>query len=90
MYMKSYAPVTASLMLASAPAVGLSYGHAVAAPRAPKKQSRAERRARHHHTSDGLSVRRRSKNPPTKRKLKANRLHVAKRAKRRLRRARRG
>lgn len=58
-------------------------------PRAPKKQLKAAKRQQRQAIDVAPSYRR-SRNPPPKRKLKANRLHVSKRVRRRHRRARRG
>ncbi len=55
-------------------------------PAAPKKQVRAAKRQRLA-LPTLAPVHRRSKNPPTKRKLKSNRLHISKRVRRKHRRA---
>jgi hypothetical protein len=76
------------LALACAPAMAIAPGFEAIAPRAPKKQIKAAKRARMAEAG-AAPVYRRSKNAPPKRKLKANRLHVARRTRRRHRRARR-
>ena len=70
---------------AAVPAVAQVDARAVV-PAVPKKMVRAAKRQR---TAEATYAPqwRRSKNPPTRRRLKANRLHVSKRVRRRHRRA---
>lgn len=72
----------AGVGMASIPASGQT-GHLAAAPRLPKKQQRAIKRQKYAEPEGGWP---RSKNPPTKRRLKGNRLLIGKRVRRKHRR----
>lgn len=81
---------TAAIMsfgLGAAPMSVVNFSGAEAVtPRLPKKQLKAAKRLKYAEPEGGWP---RSKNPPTKRKLKANRVHVSRRVRRKHRRARR-
>ena len=74
----------ASAGMFASPAFAYSHVPAVIDERAPRRQKEQKRQD---YWSVGPQFRR-SKNPPTKRKLKANRLHISKRVRRKHRRAR--
>lgn len=75
-----------SLMVGATPVLSTSASLQATLPAVPKKQLKAVKRQKTA-ASEAAPRYRRSKNPPTKRKLRANRLHTSKRVRRRHRRA---
>ena len=85
-----FSMAAAMLMVGAAAPMAASHGGPRATlPATPKKQRKAMKRQKAAQV-DVAPQYRRSKNPPTKRRLKANLRHVSKRVRRKHRRARRG
>lgn len=78
--------VMASSLLAVSGMFAPSAAAPAVVPAQPKKQLKAVKRQKTAEAVDAPKYRR-SKNPPTRRKLRANRLHISKRVRRKHRRA---